>query len=365
MNDGTTRSELRFPGFWTVQLTGWTCFYVTVALSALPNLKDPSALRAGTAFTLAAFAMSCLLRPICRYLMRRTLSWVALEVRAAFWSVPAGLVSGYAAALATAGHLPNWVDWLETSLRSAFTLFTWCSFYFSIKLWQNSMLERERLLRVERDARDAKLNALRYQINPHFLFNSLNAVSTLVVEGNRAAATRMLSQIGEFLRAILDVEAAPETPFVQEIAFIEQYLAIEQTRLGERLRVEVDIAPETLDALIPSMLLQPLVENAVRHGVASLVKGGTIRIASSIEGSRLRISVCNSGPVVPQIQAAGIGLNNTVERLQTLYGEDHVFALNWPESGGCEATITIPFRVDAHATSRAPAASNAIGSRGD
>ena len=345
MNDGTTRSELRFPGFWTVQLIGWSCFYVTVVISALPNLRDPSALRGGTAYTLAAFAVSCLLRPVCRRLIRSSLSWVALEVRAAFWSVPAGLVSGYAAVLATSGHLPNWVDWLETSLQSAFTLFMWCSLYFSIKLWQRSVLEGERLLRIERDARDAKLNALRYQINPHFLFNSLNAVSTLVVEGNRAAATRMLSQIGEFLRAILDVETAPETPLFREVAFIEQYLAIEQTRLGKRLRVEIDIAPETLDALIPSMLLQPLVENAVRHGVASLVKGGTIRIASSIEGGRLRISLCNSGPVVPQIQAAdGIGLSNTVERLQTLYGDDHLFALNLPESGGCEATITIPFR---------------------
>jgi two-component system, LytTR family, sensor kinase len=170
-----------------------------------------------------------------------------------------------------------------------------------------------------------------------------------VLEGNPPAATRMIAQIGEFLRTILDNEAVPETPLSQEIAFAEQYLAIEQTRLGTRLRVDMAISPETLDALVPSMLLQPLIENAVRHGVAPIVEGGTIRVESKLQGAQLQIRVQNSGPassglVAPNEAANGIGISNTAERLKTLYGADHKFILRWPEAGGCEVTVELPFR---------------------
>jgi two-component system sensor histidine kinase AlgZ len=282
--------------------------------------------------------------------MRRAFAWLGLEIRAFAWSLLVGVSAAYVMELATSPHGPfNWIDWLGTAVRSTFILFVWCSLYFSIKLWQQSMRERERLLRAEAEVRDVRLSALRYQLNPHFLFNSLNAVSTLVLEGDLPAATRMLAQIGEFLRTILDNEAAPETPLSKEIAFAEQYLAIEQTRLGSRLRVDWAISPETLDALVPSMLLQPLIENAVRHGVAPLVEGGTIRIVSNLQGAQLQIRVQNSGPaslglVAPNEAANGIGISNTAERLKTLYAADHKFVLRWPEPGGCEVTVELPFR---------------------
>ena len=168
------------------------------------------------------------------------------------------------------------------------------------------------------------------------------------LDANPSAATRMLAQIGEFLRTILDHKAVPETPLSQEIAFAEQYLAIEQTRLGPRLRVDVAISPETLDALVPTMLLQPLIENAVRHGIAPLVEGGTIRIESKLQGSQVQIRVQNSGPcsrlAPPNEPASRIGISNTAERLKTLYAADHKFVLQWPESGGCEVTVELPFR---------------------
>ena len=123
---------------------------------------------------------------------------------------------------------------------------------------------------------------LRYQLNPHFLFNSLNAVSTLVLDGNAPAATRMLAQIGDLLRTSLDSEVTAEVTLSQELAFTEGYLAIEQTRLGERLKIDMAVPLETRDALVPSMLLQPLVENAVRYGVAPLVEGGWIAIKSAL-----------------------------------------------------------------------------------
>jgi two-component system, LytTR family, sensor kinase len=343
------RDDLGFPTFWPLQFAGWSCFYVLTLVSILPTLNRPGTLRGSSLFVVSMFAASCLLRPVCRSLMSRAFSWLALETRAFAWCLMAGAITAYVAELLVFGNRPlDWADWVVTFTQAAFILFSWCSLYFSIKLWQQSARERERLLRAESEVRDARLNALRYQLNPHFLFNSLNAVSTLVLDGNAPAATRMLAQIGEFLRTILDRDAVLETPLSQEIAFTEQYLAIEQTRLGGRLRIEVTTAPETLDALVPSMLLQPLVENAVRHGVAPLVEGGTIRIQSRLHGGQLQISIQNSATsrarTKPADKAAhGIGLANTEERLKTLYGADYKLVLQYP-AGGCQVIVELPFR---------------------
>jgi LytS/YehU family sensor histidine kinase len=157
----------------------------------------------------------------------------------------------------------------------------------------------------------------------------------------------MLAQIGELLRTTLDNEVMPEVALSQEIAFTERYLAIEQTRLGERLRVHLAVPAETLDALVPSMLLQPLVENAVRHGIARLVEGGMVAIVGALHFGRLRIVIKNPGPRGTERQdedRSGIGLSNTAERLNTLYGTNHKFSLNWPDAGGCEATVELPYR---------------------
>jgi hypothetical protein len=344
------RDDLGFPTFWPVQIIGWSCFYLLMLVSMLPSLKTAGALWEMSVPAMSMFAGSCLLRPVCRSLLRRELPWISLEIRAFVFSLGAGAVAGLVSDLLEHGRWrPFWADWLDTSVQCTLILFLWSSLYFSIKQWQRSARERERLLRAEAEVRDARLRALRYQLNPHFLFNSLNAVSTLVLDGNAPAATRMLAQIAELLRTILESQAVPETPLSQEIAFTEQYLAIEQIRLGGRLRVELTISPETLDALVPSMLLQPLVENAVRHGVAALVEGGVIRIQSAVHDARLQLKVGNSGAPGtglgrPRPFTNGIGLNNTVQRLETLYAADHKFMLRWPEAGGCEVSIELPFR---------------------
>jgi two-component system, LytTR family, sensor kinase len=348
------RDNLGFPTFWTVQISAWVCFYLWGSISLLPFLRQPGALRGNTVFFVSLFAASSLLRPVCRSLIGHAYSWIALEWRAFVWSLLGGIIAGYVNERVASLHDPvTFPGWLADAVRSTFILFVWCSLYFSIKLWQRSIREKDRLLRAEAEVRDVRLSALRYQLNPHFLYNSLNAVSTLVLEDNPPAATRMLAQIGEFLRTILDSEAEPETPLSEEIAFGEQYLAIEQTRLGPRLRVDRSISPETLDALVPSMLLQPLIENAVRHGVAPVLEGGTIRIESKRKGEQLQIRVQNSGPArsrmaMPGESANGIGIRNTAERLQTLYGANHKFVLQWPESGGCDVTVELPFRKSAH-----------------
>jgi len=341
------RDELGFPLFWQLQIAGWVCLYVLVLGADIPGLGRDRQLQYDTLAVAFMFLGSCLLRPVCRAMVRRSLSWLALEMRAFAWSFGVGSVLTLVVLITAVGvDRLNWTDFLGNGLQFSVVLFLWCSLYFSIKQWQQAARERERLLRAETEVREARLSALRYQLNPHFLFNSLNAVSTLVLEGNAPAATCMLAQIGELLRTTLDQEIVKEVPFSQEIAFTEQYLAIEQTRLGRRLRIDLAIAPETLDALVPSMLLQPLVENAVRHGIAPLVEGGTIAIQSKLHGGQLHIIVKNSGAIAAREgkPTSGIGLTNTMERLQTLYGAAQRFVLEWPASGGCGVTVELPFR---------------------
>jgi two-component system LytT family sensor kinase len=165
----------------------------------------------------------------------------------------------------------------------------------------------------------------------------------------------MLAQIGELLRTTLDPDAVTEIPLAQELAFVERYLAIEQARLGDRLHITTAISPDTLGAVVPSMLLQPLVENAVRHGVAPLVEGGNIAIESSSLGNQLLMTIRNSGPRTNATSgqsniSKGIGLTNTAERLQTLYGDRQRLLLRPQEEGGYEVVIEIPLRQSAPAS---------------
>jgi two-component system, LytTR family, sensor kinase len=352
------RDEFKFPTFWRLQAIGWTGLYALTVASLLPyirqGLSESPSVQGGwitiwnnTVGCGIWLLASCVLRPICRSLLKPSISWFQLELQAFAWCSLAGTLAAFLIQLIVHRfHGFDWVDLIGNSVRSTVALLFWCNLYFSIKQWQRSASERERLALAEAEARDARLSALRYQLNPHFLFNSLNAVSTLVLEGDVLGGTRMLTQISDLLRTSLDKHPAPEVSLSQEMAFTERYLAIEQTRLGERLQIELEIAAETLEATVPSMLLQPLVENAIRHGIAPVVEGGRIAIRSKRQDSQLRIVITNSGfrGASHGTTTRGIGLANTVERLQTLYGAEQKLELQWPETGGCELFIEIPFR---------------------
>ena len=355
------RDELRTHSFWWFQTLGWGCFYLLSVLVVLPYIRQPGELGYRDLQGLlgdqglmcfCGFLASLVLRPVCRSLVRRSLPWITLEIRAAGWSFAMGTFMAVVASRVIISK-PELVELLEFCARSSVLLFLWCNLYFSIKQSQLHEQQRERLLRAEAETHEARLRALQYQLNPHFLFNSMNAVSTLVAEGNAAAATKMLAHIAEFLRTTLDAEVVVQVPLSQEMVFTERYLAIEQSRLEGRLRVNFANAPETLDALVPSLLLQPMVENAVRHGIAPMVEGGTILIQSGLLNSRVHITVSNSGPTgngshrLTSLQARGIGLTNTVERLKTLYGAEHKFAIEWPAAGGCRVVVELPFRTTA------------------
>jgi two-component system, LytTR family, sensor kinase len=348
----TGAEDHTIPTFWRLQALGWMGMFALTVLDALPyidrNLSEFWGRVGGSTIACAMlFASSCILRPACRSLVKRSLPWLQLQLRAFGWAALLGIAAGSLVQfLALRSTRPDSADLISNYLRYTILLLFWCNLYFSIKQWQRSSEERERLARAQADAREARLNSLRYQLNPHFLFNALNAVSTLAVEGNTDAVSRMLAQIADLLRASLDNERPFEIPLAEEMSLTERYLAIEQEQLGERLQVELAIAPETLSGAVPSMILQPLVENAVRHGIAPIVEGGKIVIRSELHQQALRLFIHNTGALnmQPHKNGRGIGLANTVERLQTLYGSDHKFDVVWPETGGCFVLLEIPFR---------------------
>ncbi len=335
--------------FWKIQIIGWGCFYLFELLESIHEfLTKRVDIDEKTVPIVFMFLGSCALHPFCRRLLRQSQSWVAFELKAAAAAMVTSIPVACAACLVLQiFHRVPWHALVAVLMWSFFILFIWCSLYFSIKQWQTSNEEKERLLRAETEVREARLLALRYQLNPHFLFNSLNAVSMLILDENAPAARRMLAQIGDLLRTSLASEVTAEVALSQELAFTEGYLAIEQTRFGERLRIDITAPLETRDALVPNMLLQPLVENAVRYGVAPLVDGGWIAIKSSVQADRLRIVIGNSGPRGEgehKKNGIGIGLGNTEERLKTLYGTDFEFSLVWLEAGGCEVALELPLR---------------------
>lgn len=199
----------------------------------------------------------------------------------------------------------------------------------------------------------AELHLLKSQLHPHFLFNTLQAISTLIHRDPRAA-DRMLSRLSELLRVALDYSSTQEVSLEEELAFLEPYLEIEQARLGDRLSFELDVHANVMSARVPHMILQPLVENAIRHGVASRVAPGHIRVSAHGRRNQLDLEVCDDGPGVPNGQPVngGRGLTITRARLEQLYGGDFVFEPRNVPGGGFRVAITIPF----HITPRAEAA---------
>jgi two-component system, LytTR family, sensor kinase len=202
--------------------------------------------------------------------------------------------------------------------------------------------------RLEGSLARANLETLRMQLNPHFLFNTLNAISVLALKGERHNVVRMLTRLSDLLRLALE-NAQQLVPLAEELAFLEPYIEIEQVRFRDRLQFITDIPPETLDAEVPSLLLQPLVENAVRHGIARRTGAGTIEIRALAADGRLCLEVRDSGPGFPRggadgIERAGVGLANTRARLEQLYGADHSFRLANAPGGGAVVSVEIPFR---------------------
>jgi two-component system LytT family sensor kinase len=242
--------------------------------------------------------------------------------------------------------LRAYVSWILITVPwSVFMYFTvlGCVYAFSYFV---EVKEREaHASRLAAQLAEARLGALRMQLNPHFLFNSLNALMVLVRERNTAAAAQMLELLSDVLRQALRSDPRPEVPLADELRFLEQYLAIEQVRFADRLRVQWSIEDRARASLVPGFIMQPIVENAIKHGIAKRADAGRVEISARVREGHLELAVRDDGVGMGATSVEGVGLTNTKERLRMLYGNDASVIIRTPESGGTEVVLRIPLRV--------------------
>jgi signal transduction histidine kinase len=248
--------------------------------------------------------------------------------------------------------------WIDPSAQPFMVNFFWRGFPFNLVVYwllagvahgftfyrRYRLREAEAARLTARLAR-AELDLLRSQLHPHFLFNTLTAISALMHRDVKAA-DRMVARLSELLRAALDHDSEQEVSLQEELAFLAAYLEIERARLGDRLAVELDVQPNVLDARVPHMILQPLVENAIQHGVAPRVAPGTVTIRARGRRGMLDIEVRDDGPGAPPGKSllGGVGLANTRARLEQMYGDDYSFEPGNAPGGGFRVALAIPFR---------------------
>ena len=232
-----------------------------------------------------------------------------------------------------------------------------CALFYGLILGIGSALDyyrqfRERQLRasqLEAQLAQAQLQMLKMQLHPHFLFNTLNGITGLVRDHDNAAAVQMLVGLSDLLRQTLDNAGKQEVRLGEELEWLELYLKLQQIRFSDRLQVSVNAAPETLDALAPNLITQPLVENAIRHGLAPRAAPGSVSLSAQRINGRLELRICDDGVGLPEgwrlASNKGVGLLNTEARLQQLYGADFVFEVRNREQGGAEVLLSIPLRL--------------------
>jgi two-component system LytT family sensor kinase len=228
--------------------------------------------------------------------------------------------------------------------------------------YYHGLRERElRTSQLQAQLEKARLQSLKSQLQPHFLFNTLNSISALMLT-NVQAADRMITRLGDLLRISLETAGTQMTTLSRELEFVNCYIEIEKVRFEERLKVHIDVAPETLDASVPHLLLQPLVDNAIKHGISRRASGGEIRISATHDDDDLHLEVRDNGPGfrdASHSRSGGMGLRITRERLETIYGQDQSMELLSPPDGGVVARVCIPLRLaaDARESLSEPAAS--------
>jgi two-component system, LytTR family, sensor kinase len=247
---------------------------------------------------------------------------------------------------------PTFVDTFTISLLYQILLFL---VLYALVLTVTIVLDsRERMsrqlaetARLNEELSKAQLAALRRQMEPHFMFNALHAIAALVREHQGEAAVSMIVGLSEFLRRAAEDSHRPQVSLGEEVEYLQRYLEIQKVRFGERLQVSVDIPADLLCAQVPNLLLQPLVENAIKHGISKRVAGGTVRVAGMAQNGKLCLSVSNDGPrVAPEQQATrtGVGLGNLRTRLKILHGDESDLQLCHLASGGAEVAVTLPLK---------------------
>jgi two-component system, LytTR family, sensor kinase len=320
--------------FWSLHAAGWAAYGLTQYIGGF-FYPDPSSYALVWLVAAAAgFVLSAPLRYIYRGLWGRPPRTIIIGA----------LVSCYLTALTLRMVInlsyrefvqPDWQ--MQTSLEifggamsTAYLLVCWSALYFGIKFYESKGQQEEAMLKAVALAQEAQLKMLRYQLNPHFLFNTLNAISTLILDNQNRKANHAVARLSDFLRYTLDQDPMKKVTLRQELEALNLYLGTERLRFGERLRLEYAIEEGALEALVPSLLLQPLLENSLKYAVSSREQGGQVRIEGRAREGLLELSVIDDGPGLPEGQPAGerrgVGLANTRERLLVLYGNNCRFA---------------------------------------
>ena len=351
--------------FWSLQLFGWTgiSLLTYLSLSVPYDQYELAYLAHNISQSVVGLVLSIPLRPI----FRTVWNWAFLPRMVVVLGAAILVALAWAALRLTlfmlmTGERGLWPDFGGWLFPSMFVFFTWAALYHGIKYYQMLQREREALLRieslqrqeafklaqVEADARNAQLALLRYQLNPHFLFNTLNSVNALVSKGDAGKATKMINKLSEFFRHSLRAEPETEVTVAEEVATTELYLDIEKTRFADRLTVEIRIAESAKSRLVPSMILQPLVENALKHAIGVSENGGQIRIlASGADSGALQLRVEDSGPEGSDLQAdqrppgASVGLDNTRARLHAFYGDGGRLKIEKADIGGYSVLVEV------------------------
>ena len=351
--------------YWSLQLFGWTgiSLLTYLSLSVPYDQYELAYLAHNISQSVVGLVLSIPLRPI----FRTVWNWAFLPRMVVVLGAAILVALAWAALRLTlfmlmTGERGLWPDFGGWLFPSMFVFFTWAALYHGIKYYQMLQREREALLRieslqrqeafklaqVEADARNAQLALLRYQLNPHFLFNTLNSVNALVSKGDAGKATKMINKLSEFFRHSLRAEPETEVTVAEEVATTELYLDIEKTRFADRLTVEIRIAESAKSRLVPSMILQPLVENALKHAIGVSENGGQIRIlASEADSGALQVRVEDSGPEGSDLQAdqrppgASVGLDNTRARLHAFYGDGGRLKIEKADIGGYSVLVEV------------------------
>ncbi len=347
--------------FWRLQVVGWSGAMLLRAMSSLANALPLSFLVLVLIATITGFSISLVLSVVYRQLIARRplVTWgitaVILPFAVSLYAfIDAWVIGLYRpASEASFAKLFIGVFYLDATLLGA-----WSALYYAINYFLQIEEQNDQLVRLENQATSAQLAMLRYQLNPHFLFNTLNSISTLVLLKQTEPANAMLSRLSSFLRYTLINEPSGRVTVAQEVETLKLYLGIERMRFEERLRTRFSIDPASETALMPSLLLQPLVENAIKYAVSQQESGADITISSQLVGSTLRIIVSDTGPGLQsgatdnrlsgmtfdggEPVSTGVGLANIRDRLAQAYGESHRFEIMDPPEGGFAVLIEIP-----------------------
>lgn len=349
--------------FWNLQLLGWAAWLGLRGVSGLAGGQSFTFLVPVVVSAITGFSLTLLLSVCYRALINRRpiLMWSAslglMAVATAIWAFIDAWVLQVVNPNSEAGFTGLLLALVYVDATS---LAAWSALYFAINYFLQLEEQNDRLLRLEAQAASAQLAMLRYQLNPHFLFNTLNSISTLVLLKQSEPANAMLSRLSAFLRYTLANEPTAQVTLAQEIETLKLYLDIEKMRFEDRLRPHFAIDPAVARARLPSLLLQPLIENAIKYAVTPQEDGADITMSAQFAGQNVRITVSDTGAGLSAdnadpttgiaTESTGVGLANIRDRLAQAFGDQHRFDAHMGAEGGFTVIIEFPFQPDGQST---------------